>query len=121
MGRLDRSEKYGLNYMLSWDRKHVWEAEGFGRGTIFQVSSREGVQRIVGRVVEIVEKYGEPFLRGDLAFYNALEKLNRQASAEYTVARCSKMFVLGAIGLVSQRLRTVCEVISALPFRPQQN
>ncbi|HLN02441.1 MAG TPA: hypothetical protein VK335_24350 [Bryobacteraceae bacterium] len=84
VGRRDRSEKYGLAYMVSWAGKAAWEAEGFGRGTMFQVSSREGVQQFVPRVAELVRKYGDPFLLGDKAFYRQLEEANRRASAEFT-------------------------------------
>src|SRR5437016_1220188 len=44
VGLKSRSEKYGLGYIVSWAGESAWEAEGFGRGTIFQVSSGEGVQ-----------------------------------------------------------------------------
>ena len=36
IGRLDRPEKYGLGYLVSFAGKEAWEAEGFGRGTIFR-------------------------------------------------------------------------------------
>ena len=42
IGRLDRPEKYGLDYIVSWAGKQAWEAEGFGRVTMFQASTREG-------------------------------------------------------------------------------
>lgn len=84
VGLKARSEKYGLDYIVSWAGQSAWEAEGFGRCTIFQVSSREGVQRLVPRVAELLKKYGKPFLRGDPAFYERLDEANRRASAEYT-------------------------------------
>jgi hypothetical protein len=77
-----RNEKYGLDYIVS--RAGAWEAEGFGRGTIFQVRSPEGVQRILVRVAELLKKYGTPFLEGDAGFYGQLDEANRRASAEYT-------------------------------------
>lgn len=83
IGRLDRTEKYGLDYIVSWSGKQAWEAEGFGRGTMFQVSSREGVQNIVPKVAELVKKYGEPFLSGRPAFYAELGKANERASVAY--------------------------------------
>jgi len=84
IGLKARREKYGLDYLVSWAGKAAWEAEGFGRGTLFQVSSREAVQRIVPRVAEIVKKYGEPFLVSDPGFYEQLDEANRRASAEFT-------------------------------------
>jgi hypothetical protein len=51
---------------------------------MFQVSSREGVQRLVPRVAELLKEYGDPFLNGDPAFYRRLDEANRRASAEYT-------------------------------------
>jgi len=84
VGLKARSEKYGLDYIVSWAGKAAWKAEGFGRGTMFQVSSREGVQRIMPKVAEIVRKYGEPFLGGDAQFYSHLDEVNRRASAEFT-------------------------------------
>jgi len=83
IGRLDRPEKYGLGYIVSWAGKQAWEAEGFGRGTMFQVSTREGVQNIVPKVAALVRKYGDPFLSGRPAFYNELQKANEQSSVAY--------------------------------------
>jgi len=94
VGRLDRREKYGLGYIVSWAGKQAWEAEGFGRGTMFQVSSREGVENIVPRVAQLVKRYGEPFLAGGDAFYEELQKANELASVaferEQTVTRIRK-------------------------------
>jgi hypothetical protein len=83
IGRLDRTEKYGLDYIVSWAGKYAWESEGFGRGTIFQVSTREGVQAIVPKVAAIVKKYGDPFLSGQPAFYDELQRANERASVAY--------------------------------------
>lgn len=83
IGRLDRPEKYGLDYIVSWAGKQAWEAEGFGRGTMFQVSTREGVQNIVPKVAELVKRYGDPFLSGRPAFYDELHKANERASVAY--------------------------------------
>jgi hypothetical protein len=83
IGRLDRPEKYGLGYIVSWAGKQAWEAEGFGRGTMFQVSSREGVHNIVPKVAELVKKYGDSFLTGRPAFYDELQKANDGASVAY--------------------------------------
>jgi hypothetical protein len=83
IGRLDRPEKYGLGYIVSWAGKQAWDAEGFGRGTMFQVSTCEGVQNIVPKVAELLRKYGERFLRGNQAFYDELQKANERASIAY--------------------------------------
>jgi len=83
IGRLDRSEKYGLDYIVSWAGKQAWEGEGFDRGTMFQVSTREGVQNIVSRVAQLVKNYGDAFLSGRPAFYDDLQKFNDQASVAF--------------------------------------
>lgn len=83
VGRLDRPEKYGLGYIVSRAGRQAWEAEGFGRGTMFQVSTREGVQNIVPKIAELVKKYGRPFLSGSPEFYDELQKVNYQASVQF--------------------------------------
>jgi len=83
IGRLDRPEKYGLDYIVHWAGKQAWDAEGFGRGTMFQVSTREGVHNIVPKVAELVKKYGDPFLTGRPTFYSELQKANERASVAY--------------------------------------
>jgi hypothetical protein len=83
VGRLDRPEKYGLGSIVSWAGKQAWEAEGFGRGTMFQVSTREGVQNIVPKVAQLMKKYGDPFLSGRPGFYDELQKANDRASVEF--------------------------------------
>ena len=76
-------KKYGLDYIVSWAGKQAWEAEGFGRGTMFQVSTLEGVQNIVPKVAQLVKKYGDPFLSGRPAFYDELQKANERASVAF--------------------------------------
>jgi hypothetical protein len=83
IGRLERPEKYGLDYIVSWAGKQAWEAEGFGRGTMFQVSTREGVQNFVPKVAQLVKRYGDDFLSGSAAFYGELQKANDRASVAY--------------------------------------
>lgn len=83
IGRLDRPEKYGLDYIVSRAGNTAWETEGFGKHTMFQVSSREGVQEFVPKVAELVKKYGAPFLRGDVAFYDELGEDNKRAVLEF--------------------------------------
>jgi hypothetical protein len=83
IGRLDRTERYGLDYIVSWAGKQAWGSEGFGRGTMFQVSTRNGVRNIVPKVAELVKKYGDPFLSGQPAFYDELQKANERASVAY--------------------------------------
>lgn len=83
IGRLDRPEKYGLGYIVAWAGRQQWEAEGFGRGTMFQVSTSEGVQNIIPRVAQLVERYGDPFLSGHREFYDELQRVNDHASVEF--------------------------------------
>jgi hypothetical protein len=83
IGRLDRPEKYGLGYIVSWAGKQQWEAEGFGRGTMFQVSTREGVQNLVPRVAELIKKYAPPFLSGRIDFYDELQRANDRSSVKF--------------------------------------
>jgi hypothetical protein len=87
VGRRDRPEKYDLGYLVSW--AGAWEAEGFGRATMFQVSSREGVQRFVPKVAELLKKYGDPFLRGSPALYRELDRANQRESEKF--ARTQKL------------------------------
>ena len=87
IGRLGRPEKYGLDYIVSRAGTQAWEAEGFGRGTMFQVSTREGVQNFVPQVAQIVKKYGDPFLSGSAAFYDELEKVNARGSIVFEHAQ----------------------------------
>lgn len=87
IGRLDRPEKYGLGYIVSWAGKQVWEAEGFGRTTIFQVSTPEGVRNVVPKVAELTKRYGSPFLSGKPDFYDELEKANERSKAAYSHAQ----------------------------------
>jgi hypothetical protein len=84
IGRLDRSEKYGLTYIVSTAGKDAWEKEGFGQSTMFQVSTIEGVLEFVPKVAELIKKYGCDFLRGDSIFYDQLERVNKRRAIEYT-------------------------------------
>jgi hypothetical protein len=68
IGRLDRPVKYGLGYIVAWAGKQAWEAEGFGRGTMFQVSTCESVHNIVPKIAHLVKRYADPFLSGQAAF-----------------------------------------------------
>lgn len=83
IGRLDRPEKYGLGYIVAWAGEAAWEAEGFGRRTMFQVSNREGVQKFVPKVAEVVKKYGDRFLTGHAEFYDELQKDNERELAAF--------------------------------------
>jgi hypothetical protein len=83
IGRLDRSLKYGLDYIVRRAGKEVWNSEGFGQSTMFQVSDREGVCSIVPKVARLVQKYGEPFLEGDPNFYNELERADKHESMKF--------------------------------------
>jgi hypothetical protein len=84
IGSRNHTLKYQLSYIVHLAGTSAWEAEGFGRVTMFQVSSREGVQRFVPKVAELLKKYGNPFFQGDAAFYDGLEEADRLASVEYT-------------------------------------
>lgn len=84
VGRKDRKEKYGLDYIVAWAGQGAWESEGFGRGTMFQVSTPAAVEPMVPKVAELLKKYGDRFLEGDAGFYNDLEVANERASQEYT-------------------------------------
>jgi hypothetical protein len=83
IGRLDRPEKYGLGYIVSWAGMQAWETEGFGRGTMFQVSTPEGITNTVPRVAQLVKKYGDPFLTGRSLFYAELQEANERASVAF--------------------------------------
>jgi CRISPR/Cas system type I-B associated protein Csh2 (Cas7 group RAMP superfamily) len=72
-----------LGYIVSWAGKDAWDAEGFGRSTMFQVSTKRGVENIVPKVARIVQKYGLPFVEGDEAFYDQLERVNERASMNF--------------------------------------
>lgn len=58
VGRRDRPEKYSLGYLVSRAGKSAWDTEGFSRGTIFQVSSYEAVQRTAKEIAQLLKKYG---------------------------------------------------------------
>lgn len=83
VGRLDRAEKYGLGYLVSWAGREAWKSEGFGRHTMFQVSTPDGVRRFVPKVADLVRKYGEPFLRAEPDFYAALDAENARWAGSY--------------------------------------
>ena len=83
VGRISGGDCYGLDYIVSWAGKEAWDAEGFGRGTLFQVSTKQGVQNTVPKVAKILEKYGGPFLSGDPAFYENLQRVNEESSLAF--------------------------------------
>jgi hypothetical protein len=78
-GLLGSDTRYGLGYLVYWAGS--WEKEGFGRHTMFQVTTADGVARFVPKVVELVRKYGRDFLAGKPAFYARLEEANRRNAA----------------------------------------
>lgn len=45
---------------------------------------REGVQRFVPKVANLLKKYGEPFLQAESKFYDELAIANECASLDYT-------------------------------------
>ncbi len=83
LGRTDRPEKYGLGHVVWQADKEVYKAEGFGGAVMFQVSTADGVSRIVPKVVALLEKYGHAFLSGSTAFYEELARANERASIAY--------------------------------------
>ncbi|HEY0701198.1 MAG TPA: hypothetical protein VGD60_00380 [Candidatus Acidoferrales bacterium] len=83
-GRLDRTaEQYGLYQMVSLAGPAALDAEEFGQHVMFQVGTREGVQRFVPKVAALVKKYGSPFLRGDAVFYDEMAERSKRESLEY--------------------------------------
>lgn len=74
VGRLDRERRYLLPTIVRWAGKIAYGREGFGKHVMFQVSSREGVQRFVPKVASLVQHYGTEFLSGDPAFYDAVQR-----------------------------------------------
>ncbi|MGO8788371.1 MAG: hypothetical protein ACLQVL_13450 [Terriglobia bacterium] len=59
------------------------EIEGFGQHTMFQASSMKGVQEFVPKLAQLVRKYGEPFLRGDVGAFESAMENSRRASARH--------------------------------------
>jgi hypothetical protein len=51
--------------------------------TIFQASTREGVNRFVPKLAELVQKYAKPFLKGDINDYQSAAEHVRRGSALY--------------------------------------
>ncbi len=87
IGRLDRAEKYGLDHIVSGAGESVWEAEGLGRGTMFQTSTHAGVLKIVPKVAYLVRQYGGPFLSGRPAFYQELQEANEREARAFERAQ----------------------------------
>lgn len=83
IGRLDRSQKYDLAYIVSNAGEDAWKTEGFGRSTMFQVSSSEGVMEFVPKVAELIKKYGGEFLSGDPLFYDQFEIIGKHRAIEF--------------------------------------
>lgn len=67
--------------IVRWARAE--EAEGLGRHTTFQVSSREGVEEVVPKLAELVRKYAVPFLQGDKRAFESVLKQRQQESQDY--------------------------------------
>jgi hypothetical protein len=69
----------GLAEILEW--AEAKEAEEFRKHVMFQTSSREGVQRLVPQMADLIRRYGAPFLRGDKRAFSGIEEERRQSSA----------------------------------------
>jgi len=75
-------EKFSLYDMLKW-AKGAGKIEEIPTGG-YQASSREGVQRLVAQMAELVKRYAEPLLQGDAEIYQALRAQQSTDAAEYT-------------------------------------
>lgn len=75
----------GLMVPLPWIVK--WsggaKAEDLEKRTILQASSREGVQKAVLQMADLVRKYAGPFLRGEERAYANFQEEMRGASSRY--------------------------------------
>lgn len=64
IGRVTQREKHvHIFSIVRWAGAE--KAEGFGHHVMFQVSSREGVQRFVPQIAALVKKYAIPLLLGE--------------------------------------------------------
>lgn len=79
--RMGFPEKFGLYEMLKW-AKSVGEIEEIPTDG-YQASSREGVQRLVVQMAQVVKRYAEPLLRGDTAVYATLRERQSRDAATY--------------------------------------
>jgi len=59
------------------------ESEGLGKHVMFQVSTREGVREFVPKLASLLQKYGDPFLRGDEDAYREAVQAQKSAATQY--------------------------------------
>lgn len=79
--RMGFPETFSLYELLKW-AKSAGEIEEIPIGG-YQTSSREGVQKLVAQMAELVKRYAEPLLRGDAAVYDALRERQSRDAATY--------------------------------------
>lgn len=81
IGRLDEpNDKLYLGDIVA--SAGTEKAEGFGQHTVFQVSSREGVQEFVPKLAALVKKYAIPLLRGDREAFASAKRLQSSRGKE---------------------------------------
>jgi hypothetical protein len=58
------------------------EKEAFRQWTLFQTSNAEGVQHLVPEMARLLRTYGQPFLAGDAAAYETVQRARAAARAD---------------------------------------
>ena len=76
------SERFSLYDMLKW-AKAVGKIEAIPAGG-YQASSREDVQALVAQMADLVKRYAQPLLYGDVKVYRDLREQQSSDAAEYT-------------------------------------
>lgn len=71
-------ETVRLPEMVRW--AGASEVDELGQHIMFQTSSREGVQKLVPKMADIVRRYGAPFLRGERRAYSGILEKRRRSS-----------------------------------------
>jgi hypothetical protein len=80
IGPRDRDQAtLALPLIVEWASRQ--KGESLDQQTIFQASTREGVQQFVPKLAELVQKYATPFLEGDPAAYQSAADSLRRGSA----------------------------------------
>jgi hypothetical protein len=82
MGPREReSEAVTLPEIVEWAGGE--ESKSSREHVTFQTSSREGVQKFVPKLAELVKKYAGPFLRGDAKAYDSLLGQRHRSTQRY--------------------------------------
>lgn len=82
IGRLDDPDRnLAIANVVDW--AGAFEAEGFGKHVMFQVATREGVQKFVVKLADLVKKYAVPLLRNEANAWNEALGLQVRRAAEY--------------------------------------